>query len=148
MRSRTRPEARPITRCRQAGEHEARDRLAPQAVKRQQSDGIGAGAEERRMAERDDAGIAEREIEREREQDRDQKLGAEAQIVGKDEIDAERDDPGQRLPPAQAVPPDEDARRRMVERRGAGDRPGGAVATLTSLSFRTIRADATAGGEW
>ena len=94
-------------------------------MKRQQSDRIGAGAEERRMAERDDAGIAEREIEREREQDRDQQLGAEAEIVGKGEVDAEREDPGQRLPPAQPMAPDQDERRRMVERRGAGDRPGG-----------------------
>jgi hypothetical protein len=35
------------------------------------------------MAERDDAGITEREIERDGEQDRDQELGAEAEIARK-----------------------------------------------------------------
>ena len=48
----------------------AANRLVPDPVMRQHSDRVGAGAEERGMAERDDAGIAEREIEREREQDR------------------------------------------------------------------------------
>ena len=65
---------------------------------RQHPDRVGAGAEEGGMAERDDAGIAEREIEREREQDGHQEIGAEAEIVREREIERERQDPGQRLP--------------------------------------------------
>ena len=55
-------------------------------MKRQEPDGIGAGAEEGRMAERNDAGVAQREIKREREQDRDQELGTEAEIRREGEI--------------------------------------------------------------
>ena len=80
------------------GQEEARDRLGPDAVMRQQTDGIGASAEERGMAERHDTGIAEREIEREREQDRHQQIGAEAKIIREREIEGDREDPGQGLP--------------------------------------------------
>ncbi len=43
------------------------DRLAPAEPRDQQSDGIGADAEEGGVPERHDAGIAEDQIERERE---------------------------------------------------------------------------------
>ena len=48
------------------GDDKARDRLGPDFILRQHADGIGAGAEERGVTERDDAGVAEREIERDR----------------------------------------------------------------------------------
>ena len=81
-------------------EQQARDRLVPDAVLGQHADRVGAGAEERGVAERDDAGIAEREVEREREQDHGEQLGAEAEMPRKDEVEGEQQDPGDRLPPA------------------------------------------------
>ena len=89
-------------------------------MKGQQPDRIGSAAEECRMAERDDAGVAEREIERKREQDRDQKLGAEAEIIGKGEIKADGGEPGQRLPPLKTMSPDQDAGRRVNDSLGDG----------------------------
>ncbi len=83
-------------------------------MEREQPDRIGAGAEERGVAERDDPGITEREIERQREQDRHQQLGAEAQMVGKGEIAGEREQPGKRLPQPQPVASRELERRRMI----------------------------------
>ena len=57
------------------------DRLGPDAVMRQHSDGIGADPEKRGMAQRDDAGIAEHQIERQREQHHHQHLVAEAEMA-------------------------------------------------------------------
>ncbi len=85
---------------------------------RQHSHGVGAGAEERGMAERDDAGIAERQVEREREQDRHQQIGAEPEVVREREIEREREDPGQGLPDAHAVAADQRERGRMAAQVG------------------------------
>ena len=60
-------------------DQQARERLAPAGLG-DEPGGIGAEAEERGMAERDDAGIAEDQIEREREQRRDGDLARERQI--------------------------------------------------------------------
>ena len=102
VRSSTRPERQPDCRRHARRQDQAGDRLVPDAVIGQHPDRVGAGAEERGVAERDDAGIAEREIEREREQDRDQQLGAEAEIAREDEVEGERQDPGDRLPQPEA----------------------------------------------
>jgi hypothetical protein len=48
---------------------------------------VGADAEERRMAERDDAGIAEDEIERECEQREDRDFGQDEVLAGNSRID-------------------------------------------------------------
>ena len=55
--------------------------------------GIGAGAEKRRLAQGDDAGVAEHQIGRQREQDRCQDLGEKGQIAGKDHIGGNRREP-------------------------------------------------------
>ena len=47
------------------------------------------------MAERDDAGIAEDEVEREREHHHHQHLAAEGHAVRKNEIDGDGDEPWQ-----------------------------------------------------
>ncbi len=94
-------------------EEQARDGLVPDAVLRQHADRVGAGAEERGVAERDDAGIPEDEIERDREQDGDQDLGAEPEMLREREVEPDRHEPGDRLPHAHPVTPGERERRRM-----------------------------------
>ena len=88
----------------------------------EESGGIGAGAEERGMAQGDDPGIAQDQIGRQREQDRRQYLRAERQIVGKEKIGGERSEPRQRLERAIAVAPGKDVDRRAarLSRRAAG----------------------------
>ena len=49
------------------------------------------------MTERDDAGIAKDQIEREREHHHDQHLAAEGHAVGENEKDGDRDQPWQRF---------------------------------------------------
>ncbi len=83
---------------------QARHRLAPTEPRDQQADRIGADAEERRVPERDDAGIAENEIERERKHHHDQHLAAESHAVGENKKSGDREQPRQRLRPAEAVP--------------------------------------------
>ena len=102
VRSSTRPEASPTSAATDRREDQAGDRLGPDAVLGQHPDRIGAGAEEGGVAERDDAGIAEREIEREREQDRDQQIGAEAEIAREREIERERAGPRAAAPTSAA----------------------------------------------
>src|SRR2546429_6919207 len=50
---------------------------------------IGADAEERRVPERDDPGIAQDQVEREREHDRNQHLRGEGDAVRKQEKDGD-----------------------------------------------------------
>ena len=57
------------------------------------------------MTERDDAGVAENEIEREREQDHDQGLAAQNHLVWKDEIRGDGEQPRQRFGGAKTIPP-------------------------------------------
>ena len=116
VRRMTRPDRQPDQRRRRRRGEQPGDRLAP-AMRREEPGGIGAGAEERGMAQGDDPGIAEDQIGREREQDRRQDLRAERQIVGKDEIGRERQQPGQGLERAEAVAPREGIDR---SRRGLG----------------------------
>ena len=63
-----------VTKAERHGDEAGRDqrdhRLGDDAVQGQQPGAIGADAEERGMSERDDAGIAEDQIERQREQRR------------------------------------------------------------------------------
>ena len=61
---------KPSTVAASAGDQQRQHRLGDDAVLGQQPGAIGADAEERGVAERDDAGIAEDQVEREREQRR------------------------------------------------------------------------------
>ena len=131
----------------QGGEQEAGNGLSPQAMIGQHADGIGAGTEERRVAERDNAGVAEREIERQREQNGDQQFGAEAEIAWENEIAADCDEPGKELPPAKPVARDQRARRRMIGARVTAACGVGAAAKLMFPSFQTAPAAATAAAE-
>ena len=83
------------------GGDEARQRLAP-AVHGKQAGRIGAETEEGRVAQRDDAGVAEDEVERNREQSGDQDLAAEHQMTGQRKVRGDRDQPERELdrPPA------------------------------------------------
>src|SRR5262249_29573361 len=96
------------------GEDQARDRLVPDPTLGQNADGVGAGAEEGGLAQRDDAGVAEDQVEGDREQDRDQELGAEAEIFREGEEERERQDPGDRLPRARPMAPGQRERRGMI----------------------------------
>ena len=74
--------------------HDQRDhRLVDDAVQRHQPRGIGADAEERGVAERDDAGIAEDQIERQREQRQPNDVGHDQIARGKQERAGRREDP-------------------------------------------------------
>src|SRR5262249_53361853 len=53
---------------------------------------------------RDDAGITEREIEREREQDGNQQFGAEPEIIRIRKVKGERRQPGQSFPKTRPMP--------------------------------------------
>ena len=72
---------KPSTVAAQAGDEQRQHRLLDDAVLGEEARDIGAEAEERRVAERDDAGIAEQQVEREREQAEDRDLG-EDQVLG------------------------------------------------------------------
>ena len=63
---------------------------------------IGADAEERGVAERDDAGIAEDQVERQREQRQPQDIGHDQIARGKQEGAGERENPERDLAPAPA----------------------------------------------
>src|SRR5262249_6986005 len=75
-------EAREIAKeaGRRTGEQQSGQRLAPSPF-RNQAGRVGAKAEKRSMAERNNSRIAENEIEREREQRRDRDLARELQIT-------------------------------------------------------------------
>ena len=83
--SSTQPETRPT------------ERFPPAELGGQQSHRIGAGAEEGGVAQGDDAGVAQHQIEREREQHQDQDLGAQRRVVWEDEVRGQGDEPGQEL---------------------------------------------------
>ena len=70
--------------------------------KRQQARRIGADAEERGMAERNDAGIAEDQIEREREQGQPHDIRHDQIAGGKQERASKRQNPERDLAPAPA----------------------------------------------
>ena len=75
----------------EAGDDQRDHRLGDDAVQRQQPGAIGADAEERGMAERDDAGIAEDQIERQREQRQPHDVGHDQIARGKQEGAGERE---------------------------------------------------------
>ena len=107
-----------------AGDRQCAEWLVP-AVHGQDAGGVGADAEERGMAERHDAGVAEDEVQRQREQDHDEDLAAQRQVVGKQEIAGDRDQPRRRFPPAQAVAAQHgvDGRERLELREHASGPP-------------------------
>ena len=85
-----------------AGDDQRHHRLGDDAVQRQQPGAIGADAEERRMAERHDAGIAEDQIERQREQRQPHDVGHDQIARGKQERAGQRQHPERDLAPAPA----------------------------------------------
>ena len=89
--------------------------------------GVGAQAEERRMAERDDARIAEDQVERQREQSRNEDLAAERAERRQREIRDHRHDPERDLDRAEAT---------GVARhhRGRPKRPLGKIASIATIS--------------
>ena len=93
------------------------ERLAPAALG-DEARGVGAEAEERGVAERDDAGVAEDQIERQREQRGDRDLARQHQIVRRHHERQQRREPEHDLDGAPA-----DLRFQMLVR--AGDRGGG-----------------------
>ena len=133
VRSTTRPDSEPDQRRRQRRGEEPGDRLAP-AVRGEDAGGIGAGAEEGGMAQRDDPGIAEHQIGRQREQDRRQDLRAQRQIAREDEIGRQRRQP-------RAAP-------RAAGSGGAGRRRRSRAGDRRIKPGRTGPAVATAGSPW
>ena len=76
--------------CDQGREDQPGDRIGIE-VNREDRRGVGAGSEEGRVAERDDAGMPQGQLERQREQDHDEHVGAEAQEV-REQKESRRDD--------------------------------------------------------
>ena len=66
------------------------------------------------MAERDDAGIAEDEIEREREHRHHQHLAAEGHALRKNEIDGDGGEPRQGFRKSEAMAPEQIFRRALA----------------------------------
>ena len=77
----------------ETGHDQRNDRLVDDAVQRQQPRRIGADAEEGGMSERDDAGIAEDQIERQREQRQPQDVGHDQVARRKQERAGRRENP-------------------------------------------------------
>ena len=71
---------------------EADDRIG-NAVLGEQARAVRTDAEERGVAERDDAGVAEDQVEREREQGDDRDLAQQQMVLGKDEVGDHRQQP-------------------------------------------------------
>ena len=69
---------------------------------------VSTEAKEGGMAQRDDSGLAEREIEREREQDHDQGVGAKAEVAAGDDVDEKGQGPRQQM--QDACEPETDGR--------------------------------------
>ena len=104
------------------GGEKEHDRLVKPELGGEDAGGVGAEAEERAVAERDDAGVAEDQVQRQREQDVGQDARAEEEVLRQHEEDGQCGDPGQPLRPASsrigAVP------RRPLHAR-APNRPAG-----------------------
>ncbi len=71
---------------RKSGDEQRQHRLLDHPVLRENPRHIGAEAEERRMSERHDAGVAENKIERDREQTEDRDLGKD-QVLARQQED-------------------------------------------------------------
>src|SRR5262245_59142117 len=84
-----------------SGDDEAGERLAPTPL-RDQSGGVGGKAEIGGVAERDDTGITEDEIERERKQRGDRDLAREHEIIGREHEGEQRREPERDLERAPA----------------------------------------------
>ena len=76
-----------------AGDQQSQHRLVDDLMLGQQRGSVGAEAEKRRVAERDDAGIAEDQIEREREQSEPGDLGEDEMLVRQQPDRGKGDDP-------------------------------------------------------
>ncbi len=85
-----------------ARDQQRQHRLVDDVMQRQQARRIGADAEERRVAERDDAGIAQDQIEREHEQREPGDLGQDQVAVREQQDRHQRQRPEQHLAPAPA----------------------------------------------
>src|SRR5712691_750116 len=127
---------------RHPGDQQRERGLADELVLRQEAGAIGAESEERRLAERDDAGIAENEIEREREQAEDRDLGENQVAAGKEENRREGGDPEDDFGKPPARPAHHQARG-VGRGEGSGTHAARPVAGIISRSrARTIPADA------
>jgi hypothetical protein len=96
--------------------------------------GIGAGAEKRGMAQRDDSGIAQHQIGRHRKQNRCQYLRTERQIGREGEIGRYRGQPRQGFERVEAVPPGKDADRDGLGHHARPNRPRGRHRRTASVS--------------
>ena len=77
----------------ETGHDQRDDRLGDDAVQRQQPRGIRADAEEGGVPQRDDAGVAEDQIERQREQRQPNDVGHDQVAGGKQERAGRRENP-------------------------------------------------------
>ena len=83
----------------EAGNDQRNHRLGDDAVQRKQPGAIGADAEECGVAERDDAGIAEDQIERQREQRQPHDIGHDQIAGGNRKCASKRENPERDLAP-------------------------------------------------
>ena len=103
-------------------ERQSRQRIAGDVLGKQ-ARRVGAGAEEGGMTQRDDAGVAQDQVEREREQRKDRDLVQDQILARRHQQRAERHQPEDDLRPAPAGASRQALRRR--HQRGRANRPCG-----------------------
>ena len=101
------------------GRKQRQQRLLDDPVLRENSRHIGAEAEERRMTERDDAGVAEDEVERDREQAEDRDLGQD-QVLARQRKTEAAPQARMRLPAGSSARGRRDGRRPALDKRPGG----------------------------
>ena len=90
------------TRCERARQH-LQERVRHAELGRQDAGDIRSQTKKRGMAQRDDPGVAEDQVERQGEQDVGEDARAQRQVVGQQEENRQRHGPWQPLRPAQAI---------------------------------------------
>ena len=113
---------------------EAQPRVGEQVL-REQRRGVRAGAEEGRMAERDDARVAEDQVERQREQREDRDLVQQQRVAGQRKPGGDQRDDERDLPPAHARGSRQAGRRRAhLPPPARANSPCGRTSSTTIIS--------------
>jgi hypothetical protein len=99
-------------------------------VDREETGGVGADAEKSGLPQRQNPGIAERQVERHRKQDPDHDLGPEAQVIGRPIVIRDHEYPGQRVPGCGQGAPCEPAHAAAF----GGNRPRGRHSSRTNTA--------------
>ena len=133
---------KPSSMAARPADDQRQQRLGDDPVLGQQARGVGAEAEEGRVAERDDAGVAQDQVEREREQAEDGDLGEDQMPAGQEIDRGQRGQPEDDLQRMPARPGGEAAgdsgmqragRHRRAAHRARANRPCGRQISTTIM---------------